>query len=423
MKHLIFLLFTFAFCSSVNAQNITKIEYYIDTDPGYGLATNVPITAGNPINNLNINLSMTGLTDGFHQFFARAKDAMGAWSIVSSHQFLKVAPSNPPASTTPNIVKIEYYLDTDPGFGVATDVPITAGNPINNLNITLPMTSISDGFHQFFTRAKDANGLWSMVANHQFLKTTVVITPSATIPNIVKAEYFIDTDPGFNSGVNIPLTAGTSINNLSATINLTSLALGTHRVYIRTKDANGVWSMVNIQTISVESNAMILGNVPTDFCRNTSFNVPFIASGTFNAGNVFTAQLSNASGSFSSPTVIGTLSGTSSGTIVATIPNSVTVANGYKVRVISSNPALPNVDEDTFNVLAICQCLNNISLMTGNWGTSGIWSCGHIPLATEPVQISSGHTVTLDVNGTAKSLDLRGILNKQATKVLLIQGN
>jgi hypothetical protein len=45
------------------------------------------------------------------------------------------------------------------------------------------------------------------------------------------------------------------------------------------------------------------------------------------------------------------------------------------------------------------------------------------PLATEPVQISSGHTITLDVNGAAKSLDLRGILNKQATKILTIQGN
>jgi hypothetical protein len=68
-------------------------------------------------------------------------------------------------------------------------------------------------------------------------------------------------------------------------------------------------------------------------------------------------------------------------------------------------------------------CLLNYTNATGNWGTAGIWSCGHIPLATEPVQISAGHTITLNVNGAAKSLDLRGILNKQATKVLLIQGN
>ena len=70
-----------------------------------------------------------------------------------------------------------------------------------------------------------------------------------------------------------------------------------------------------------------------------------------------------------------------------------------------------------------CACALNTSLATGNWGTVTTWSCGHIPLATEPVQIAIGHTVTLNVNGTAKSLDLRGIINKQATKVLTIQGN
>ena len=72
---------------------------------------------------------------------------------------------------------------------------------------------------------------------------------------------------------------------------------------------------------------------------------------------------------------------------------------------------------------SVCTCALNTSLTTGNWGTANTWSCGHIPLATEPVQIAPGHTVTLNVNGAAKSLDLRGIINKQATKVLTIQGN
>jgi surface protein len=72
---------------------------------------------------------------------------------------------------------------------------------------------------------------------------------------------------------------------------------------------------------------------------------------------------------------------------------------------------------------SICACALNTSQATGNWGTASTWSCGHIPLATEPVQIAPGHTVTLNVNGIAKSLDLRGIINKQATKVLTIQGN
>jgi hypothetical protein len=71
-----------------------------------------------------------------------------------------------------------------------------------------------------------------------------------------------------------------------------------------------------------------------------------------------------------------------------------------------------------------CICLLNTTLVGSDiWSNANNWSCGHVPLITEPVQISSGHTITLDVNGTAKSLDLRGILNKQATKVLTIQGN
>jgi surface protein len=72
---------------------------------------------------------------------------------------------------------------------------------------------------------------------------------------------------------------------------------------------------------------------------------------------------------------------------------------------------------------SVCTCALNTSQATGNWGTPSTWSCGHVPLATEPVRIASGHTVTLNVNGIAKSLDLRGIINKQATKVLTIQGN
>ena len=72
---------------------------------------------------------------------------------------------------------------------------------------------------------------------------------------------------------------------------------------------------------------------------------------------------------------------------------------------------------------SICTCALNTSLTTGNWGTANTWSCGHVPLVTEPVQIAPGHIVTLNVNGVAKSLDLRGIISKQATKVLTIQGN
>ena len=160
----------------------------------------------------------------------------------------------------------------------------------------------------------------------------------------------------------------------------------------------------------VQDNIVIIGNIPTSWCKTTNFNIP--STGTYTAGNIFTAQLSNLTGSFSSPTTLGTLTATTSGTIIGTIPNTVVLGNGYLIRVISSTPSIANSPTKTINITALCQCLLNASMATGNWGAASIWSCGRIPLATEPVQISSGHIVTLDVNGAAKSLDLREILNK-----------
>ena len=53
-----------------------------------------------------------------------------------------------------------------------------------------------------------------------------------------------------------------------------------------------------------------------------SGTVDFTSSGTFNGGNIYTAELSDASGSFASPTSIGTLTSTAnSGTINITIPS------------------------------------------------------------------------------------------------------
>ena len=236
-------------------------------------------------------------------------------------------------------------------------------------------------------------------------------------------EYFVDTDPGVGNGIAIPITASDSLKNVVMNIDLNGITNGLHYLSVRTKNQDNQWSVTSIDQITKKDNIVTIGNSLASFCRATSFAVPVTVSGTFGPTNVFTLQLSNSSGSFASPTVLGTLSGNVSGTINAIIPAGTSIGKGYKLRIVASNPADNQQPIRIFEVTAICQCLNNISLTTGNWGTAGIWSCGHIPLTTEPVQISSGHTVTLDVNGAAKSLDLRGILNKQTTKVLTIQGN
>lgn len=73
---------------------------------------------------------------------------------------------------------------------------------------------------------------------------------------------------------------------------------------------------------------------------NTNMSIPFVATGTVNAGNQYIAQLSDASGSFASPTTIGTLNSNTSGslTINATIPSGLPIGTGYLVRVNASDP-------------------------------------------------------------------------------------
>jgi len=66
--------------------------------------------------------------------------------------------------------------------------------------------------------------------------------------------------------------------------------------------------------------------------------------GTFNAGNVFTVQLSNGSGSFANAVDIGSINSSIAGTINAVIPINTIFGNAYKIRLKSSNPVSTGAD-------------------------------------------------------------------------------
>ncbi len=78
-------------------------------------------------------------------------------------------------------------------------------------------------------------------------------------------------------------------------------------------------------------------------CAGSLVNVDFTVTGTFNAGNTFTAQLSDATGSFAAPVDIGTLSGTTGGTIPSVLSLVTLAGTQYKIRVISDNPVATDV--------------------------------------------------------------------------------
>ena len=94
---------------------------------------------------------------------------------------------------------------------------------------------------------------------------------------------------------------------------------------------------VTITTSALTSNTV---------CVNSTVNVAFTkgATDTIFNNNVWTAQLSDATGSFASPVNIGTLTGLAVGAITATIPAGTLAGSAYRIRVVGTQPVCTGTD-------------------------------------------------------------------------------
>ena len=91
------------------------------------------------------------------------------------------------------------------------------------------------------------------------------------------------------------------------------------------------------------SKAQTITTSPTltnEYCGGVDIVVNYTITGTFGGTNVFTAQLSDEFGSFSSPVPIGQLTSVTDGTILATIPANTGLGLGYRIRVVGSSPSI-----------------------------------------------------------------------------------
>ncbi len=150
-------------------------------------------------------------------------------------------------------------------------------------------------------------------------------------------------------------------------------------------------------------------------CPGDSLVINYTASGTFNSGNVFTAELSDALGAFGSPVSIGNVSSTNSGSINATIPPGTTAGSGYRIRVVSSNPAVTGSDNGSNIVIGAYPTPNFNSNVNGlnvqfidnsTGGTSWFWDFGDGNTSTlqnpsHTYTTAGNYTVCLTVTGTA----------------------
>ncbi len=99
------------------------------------------------------------------------------------------------------------------------------------------------------------------------------------------------------------------------------------------------------------ANEITLTSISGTLCAEKDYNLNFTAAGTYTAGNMFKAELSNNAGTFGAPVQVGSLAGTTSGIVITNVPASVLGGNGYKLRIVSTNPVITSTN--SLNVTVI----------------------------------------------------------------------
>ena len=137
-------------------------------------------------------------------------------------------------------------------------------------------------------------------------------------------------------------------------------------------------------------------------CVGSSLGITFTIEGAYDAGNVFTAQLSDASGSFAAPLTIGTLTSPFVGTINAVIPSNIAPGNGYRIRVIGSNPVVTGSDNGsdiTINALPnVNTTLSKFTITADQNGAGYQWlNCN---TGNSVISGATGQSYTATANGS-----------------------
>ncbi|WP_431135312.1 T9SS type A sorting domain-containing protein [Psychroserpens mesophilus] len=226
--------------SSYSQSNVIEVEYFLDTDNGFGSNNTVAITSPDTDITQVVLADIPASTSiGYHKLYIRTKDSDGNWSHTTRKNIEVFTPV-----VENNIVLGEYFIDEDPQFGVATPFTI---NPESDDILQQFAAQIAAnetlGYHKLYGRVQDSYGRWS----HTFRKNIeVYLNPDS---NVVEVEYFFDEDldQGFGNNLNVVLSSPESDGTWSFDVSYPTGAYNFDDVlFVRAKDSNGKWSITTI---------------------------------------------------------------------------------------------------------------------------------------------------------------------------------
>ena len=272
--------------------DIVAMEYFFDTDPGEGMGTALSVTAGPDVNFMGM-INVNALSFGAHILHVRAQDASGKWtlmqhSVIFNGSINDIVPHFPTYNTPGmDIVAMEYFFDTDPGEGMGTALPVTAGPDVDFMGM-INTDALSNGSHFFHVRAQDASGKWTLMQHKIIFKglaDVVAAFPAYDSPgaDIVEFEYFFDTDPGFGNGLKLDVPDGQDVTLMDPPPCLDGLAAGDHVLHVRAHDGSGKWSLMQVDTVNIASGCNIYLTEITTTC-NDNGTPDIFTDDTFDVG-------------------------------------------------------------------------------------------------------------------------------------------
>ena len=261
MKTYITLLLCCCFTVFGFSQSITDIEYFYNTDPGIGNATQITANANTGNLTQTLSLPVPIALSGFNTLYVRTKDDANVWSLYDHRTFYIVEDILVGAT---NIAAAEYFINTDPGFGNADPIAINAntGNVTQTLSLPINDTNLI-GFNTLYIRTQDDLGVWSLYEHKIFYISEDLTGTTAT--NIVAAEYFINTDPGFGNADPIAINANTGNVTQTLSLSLDTNLLGFNTLYIRTQDDLGIWSLYDTRLFYIYEEQIIAPIVAAEY--------------------------------------------------------------------------------------------------------------------------------------------------------------
>ena len=164
------------YLASKKSEQVARMEYFYDTDPGYGKGT---LIGGLERGEQQLALNIDGLSLGAHLLFIRVQDEQGNWSSVMAHPFLIGGKSG--------FMAMEYYIDTDPGPGQA--IPVAMPETSGQFAFDIPTESLLAGEHIIYVRGMDTQGNWSSVNQATFRVTLPELEPCADVAYTYNGRY------------------------------------------------------------------------------------------------------------------------------------------------------------------------------------------------------------------------------------------